>query len=171
LALIVEDGSGLPDADSYDSVANIGSYLAAYGDTAWALAALADQEVAARKATRYVDLRGQGRWEGSVRTIGQALAHPRIGLAVDGYAVASDVVHIWVRQATAIMASQALAGVDLWVNIAAGAGALTAKSIRVGPIEISSSFLGGGASVTTVFRLADDLLAPFMRAGLEIVRA
>jgi hypothetical protein len=56
MTLIVEDGSGKSDADSYISIADITDYNEKYvGDTDWATLAVDAQERAARNATQYLD--------------------------------------------------------------------------------------------------------------------
>lgn len=54
MALIVEDGSGLDDAESYVSVADADNYATAHGLSAWT-GADAVKESALRKATQYID--------------------------------------------------------------------------------------------------------------------
>ena len=44
MALVVEDGTGLPDAESYVSVADCKSYLDARGRTAWGQLTEPEQE-------------------------------------------------------------------------------------------------------------------------------
>lgn len=54
MALIVEDGSGLDDAESYVSVADAGTYCTAHGLSAWT-GADGVKEAALRNATQYID--------------------------------------------------------------------------------------------------------------------
>lgn len=72
MTLIVEDGQGRPDADSYVSVADCVQYAAEYG-LAFA-GETSKQEAALRMATRYID--GYS-FRGSRSTVDQALAWPR----------------------------------------------------------------------------------------------
>lgn len=67
MALIVENGQGLRNAESYASVSYIDAYLAALGRTTengWATALTAGKEGAARAATQYLDLRWGSRLRG-----------------------------------------------------------------------------------------------------------
>ena len=54
MALIVEDGSGLDDAESYVSVSDAGAYCTNHGLTAWT-GADSVKEAALRNATQYID--------------------------------------------------------------------------------------------------------------------
>lgn len=73
MALIVEDGSGKIDADSYVSVADCAAYAAAHG-----LTFAGDEpakEARLRRATQYID--AQYAFKGEEQTDTQALAWPR----------------------------------------------------------------------------------------------
>lgn len=52
--LIVEDGTGKPDAESYISVERADELNAKFGNVGWA--AFTDKEVRLRRATRYIDM-------------------------------------------------------------------------------------------------------------------
>lgn len=82
MALTVEDGTGLAAADSLVSIAVALVYHAAMGNTAWAAATEAAQEIALRRATQYIDNRYT--YRGTKLTSTQALAWPRVGYE-DGY--------------------------------------------------------------------------------------
>lgn len=169
MALVVEDGTGLANAESYDSVAGIGVYLAAFGDTSWAAASTAAQEVAARKGTRFIDASGVEEWQGYALRPEQSLAHPRVGIVVDGYELAYAPLPARLKQAQALLSLAALT-TDIYPNLAAGSAPTESETIKVGPIEISSTFLGS-ASPVEVFRLAEDLLRPLKYASTRVVRA
>lgn len=73
MALIVESGAGLPDADSYVSVADCANYATKHG-----LNFTADEtakEARLRRATQYID--AQYVFKGEEQTDTQALAWPR----------------------------------------------------------------------------------------------
>lgn len=54
MALIVEDGTGLADAESYLSVADADTYHADRNNEAWQDYSTAEKEAALRKATQYI---------------------------------------------------------------------------------------------------------------------
>ena len=74
MALIVEDGSGFDDAESYVSVADAGTYCTAHGLSAWT-GADAVKEAALRNATQYIDTTYNFRSAKSYKY--QALEFPR----------------------------------------------------------------------------------------------
>jgi hypothetical protein len=76
MALTVEDGTGLADADSYLSEANADSYHSARGNTTWAAATSPNKEIALRLATEYIDQRFT--FKGVKKTTTQSLQWPRI---------------------------------------------------------------------------------------------
>lgn len=55
MTFIVEDGTGLPDANSYASVADADEHYTARGDAEWLAATEAEKEYALIKATDYLD--------------------------------------------------------------------------------------------------------------------
>lgn len=76
MALIVEDGTGVANADSYSSVADADAYFTRYGiPAAWGTAALDVKEGALRNATRFVDQ--SVRFFGKKVVESQALEFPR----------------------------------------------------------------------------------------------
>lgn len=75
MALTVEDGTGLANADSYVSVADATAYHAAMGNAAWAALDTDEKEWALRRATQYIDVRYN--YRGSPLRSTQALAWPR----------------------------------------------------------------------------------------------
>jgi hypothetical protein len=118
MALIVEDGTGKADADTYCSLADATSYHAAMGNTAWA--ALANdtlREQALRRAAAYMVQTYRTRWAGYRVSKTQALDWPRYDVpqsdTVDGDGAAyyaNNVVPVEVRNACAELALRASAG-------------------------------------------------------------
>lgn len=135
MAIVVEDGTGLSNADSFVAVADADSHFTNYHPGAsWDSADLADKEAALRRATRW--LSRYFRWKGDpVNGRSQALAWPRSGVTdCDDLAVPSDAVPVEVQMATF---AAALYELD-------NPGGLTpevvpwaqAKREKVGPIEV-----------------------------------
>lgn len=78
MTLIVEDGTGLANAESYISVADATTYHANRGNTAWAsLASDTVREQLLRKATEYMMQAYRSSWKGYRATTTQALDWPR----------------------------------------------------------------------------------------------
>ena len=94
MSLIVEDGTGLANADAYASVATVTAYHTAFGNDGWADFDSTQQEVLIRRATRDLDaLYGSG--YASTRLMPtQSLMFPRApfttddGVAITGIPVA-----------------------------------------------------------------------------------
>jgi hypothetical protein len=80
MALIVEDGTGLANAESYISTIYARTYHAARGNAAWADLTVAEMEEALRKATDYMVSEYRFRWVGDRVKITQALDWPRGGV-------------------------------------------------------------------------------------------
>jgi hypothetical protein len=76
MALIVEDGTGLSDANSYVSVAYADAYFLARNVTAWA--SLTNKEALLIQATDYMEAVYSESWKGTVLLDTQALSFPRI---------------------------------------------------------------------------------------------
>jgi len=76
--MIVEDGTGLPNADSYVSIEFADTYFSARGVTAWASLTQTKKEQALIRATDFIDSIYQ--WHGKKATNEQALRFPRVNL-------------------------------------------------------------------------------------------
>lgn len=156
MPLVVEDGSGLSNAESYISVENADAYHAAKGNVVWAGVASV-KEQALRRATAYIDGRYAGRWPG-YRTRGrlQALAWPR-SLVVDGDGedVPDDEVPAEVAQATCEAAVRALSG-PLITDRTAEDQRVKRRKIDVIETEFDTS--AAGSSARPVYPVIDQLL-------------
>lgn len=102
MTLIVEDGTGLPTAESYASVAFADAYHTAFGNTTWT-GADSEKEIALRKATQYLDT--EYSFVGSKKLPAQALEWPRVGYSI--YRIWPEVN---VQRACCEVALRALAG-------------------------------------------------------------
>lgn len=151
MTLVVEDGTGVTNADSYISIASADTYHTAMGNPAWGLADDADKEPALRRATQYVDTQYQFR--GSQLTSTQALAWPRSisGMSLD-----------WpIRRLSNAVAELALRALDEPLQADIDTGEVKRETVGPLTLEYSGSGLGG----QTRFTAADKLLAPFTAGG------
>ncbi len=116
MALIVEDGTGLSTAESYISVADADTYIAAYkgANTTWDGATEADKEIAARQATQYLD--GRFYWKGQVSSSTQVLDFPR-DLIYDEIGTEIEGVPTGLEQACATAMLLIVTGETLTVNV------------------------------------------------------
>jgi len=157
MALIVEDGTGVPYADSYVSLTDATAYCTALGHSAWAGAIPADQESALRRATQYLDTRY--RYAGKRITTTQALEWPR---TTRQWPVRS------IRDACCELAVRALDG-ELYTD--AGDAPVTRET--VGPIttEYGHSTNDGQVRYSIVDDMLRGLLASIGRMNLRLERA
>lgn len=132
MALIVEDGTGKEDAESYLSVAAADTYFTGRGaPAAWTALDTAKKEAALRYASQALD--GMFEWRGVMQTTSQALSWPRSG-AYDfegGRSYPTGAVPERVMQATCELA---LLHLTSPLNTSYDRGGAVRKE-KVGPIE------------------------------------
>ena len=166
MAIIVEDGTGKTDAESYISVADATTYFTNIGNTAWAaLASDAVREACLRKATAYMLGKYRPMWEGSRKSTTQALDWPRslvpikdapnlYGGSQSYYDDAS--VPAAVAQACASLALRAATS-DLLAD-----QTRTVSSVTVGPISTTYDPV---SSQAVQYKEIDVMLAPYLKSG------
>ncbi|TFW15964.1 DnaT-like ssDNA-binding protein [Duganella callida] len=160
--MLTETGTGLPNAESYISVADATAHHAAMGNAAWAALASDDlREQALRRATAYMQQTYRARWKGMRTTSSQALDWPRYDVELDdvGYGryasiLPSNVVPAEVRTACADLALRAATGVELSPDLDR-----TITRETVGPITTEYE---NGAPEAPRFRSVDRMLAPYL---------
>jgi hypothetical protein len=167
MTLIVEDGTGRSDAESYISVADVGAYLAlmksATVQATWSAAALADQERACRTATQYLDVRYGSRLPGTRINATMTLLWPREDAwDLDGYEIEDDEIPQRWLDACAELALRVVEGDEL-LDDQDEPGSVASESVTVGPITVSTSFLGGKGS-TKRYPLVERLVGTIVGA-------
>lgn len=161
MSLIVEDGTGLATAQSYISVADAATYLAAKGDTTWAAATDASREAALVRATAYLDGAYGQRWPGSRSLSTQALDWPRsYAWDRDGYGLTG--VPQAVKNATCEAAVLELAEAGVLSKKAEGG----LKSIKIGSIE--KTWTGSSAPASMAYPAIRQALARIVSGGGNI---
>ena len=154
MALIVEDGTGLADAESYISETEADAFHEKRGNTAWD--SVTDKEALLRKATDYMQGQYAERWSGYRSTLTQALDWPRSNVTLKdrpghgSYYYASDVVPHAVKRACALLALRAASG-DLLTD-----QGQRKVSVTVGPI---STTYDSSSSPTTRYLEIDSMLS------------
>jgi hypothetical protein len=106
MALIVEDGTGLANAESYASVAEFKAYHANIGNDVTLIADTTIEQLL-RRATQYMVAVYRQRWQGRRTLSTQALDFPRYDVVVDGYSVLSNIVPLEVKNACCELALKA----------------------------------------------------------------
>lgn len=166
MALVVEDGTGLADAEAYVSRAYVTAYVAAYGLTAaaWTASASGVQEACIRKATQYLDNLYGRSWRGTKRFSVGALSWPRVdAYDDDSFLYASDELPTKLQQACAELAVRAAEG-DL-LEDPVEAGTVRSTRVKVGPIEEEISYSNGGNEPTASYPLVEQLLRALIAGG------
>ena len=152
MALIVEDGSGKANAESYVSVADCTAYAAAHG-----LTFTGDEpakEARLRRATQYID--AQYAFKGEEQTDTQALAWPRtVAIGVP-------------REIVSACCELACKSGDLWQDVDASA----VVSETIGPLSTTYAEPANGGQVR--YAAVDALLKRWVTGGgmsVRVVRA
>src|SRR5450830_2066044 len=154
--LTIETGEGLPDAESYASVAAADARCASLGLTAWAALAEADKEIALRKAMIFMATY-RVRWAGRRMNQRQALDWPRYGVKADGFPVPSNEIPVDVVNACIDLAARAGRGEDLLPDLDTDSNVI--KKDKTGPLE--TEYFQNTADARERFVAVDTLLAPY----------
>jgi hypothetical protein len=162
MTLIIEGGTGNPDAESYVSVANCAEYATNHGLT-FGVSPESEAEAALRRATTWIDGRYGARFRGA-RTKGrdQALAWPRDNATdVEGNEIADDAVPIEVIRATCEAAVRELATPGgLSPDVTAGK-IITAASVD-GAVSVEYAKGSGIDGQRPIATVVDDILYPLI---------
>lgn len=172
MSLIVENGTGLANAESYISVADADTYHSNRGNAAWASLTTTVKEQALRKATDYIEQVYRLRFLGYRHTEAQALSFPRDEVQRKDFTYLNqfsfypnDVVPTEVANACADLGLRA-STTELAPDIAR-----ITKREKVGSLEIEYD---ATKPAYVKYRAIDNLLAPFLNStsGLsrEVVR-
>lgn len=168
MALTVETGSGLVDAESYASIADVDAYIAKYYPAFvvdWAALSTSAQETHLRLGTRYIENKYRARWKGYRTTATQALAFPRTGIEdIDGYCVGSNTIPTRLIQATIEAAKRSVEDVDLEADVDANSQAIKSESKRLDVLSKSVEYAGAKATEAR-YTVIDRLLADYLAAG------
>ncbi len=169
MALIVEDGTGKSNADSYLSDADASTYHINFGSDAWAQeGSEPKREKALRQATQYLQAHFEGRWIGIRANELQSLAWPRNhAIDVDDFLISHIIVPQRVKDATAELAVRALAG-PLQTDETTP-GTIRRSRVKVDVIEKETEY--NGASQQTLFRFVSELLASLLVSSGTMRRA
>lgn len=170
MALIVEDGTVVANADAYVSVADTDTYHTNRGNTLWT-GAVGDKEAAIRKATDYIDKRFGLLFRGIKSSSQQELQWPRID-AYDnsGYTLAG-IVPTQLKKAVYEYALRALVynvlapdaplpspQQSLVTGVASAtetnSGVVSKKTEKVGPLEETTQYTEGTSGSDSDDRVA-----------------
>lgn len=167
MALVVEDGTGKTDANSYSEVTFADEYHSDRANTSWSSATAGDKEAALINATQYLDGRYGDRYVGVKANASQGLSWPRTeAISKSGHRIASDQVPVAVQQAAAEAALTALSQ-TLEPDLARGG---RVAKVKVGPVEQEYE---PGASAQDQRPRIDGLLHDVIRGsnGMKVARS
>lgn len=157
MTLIVEDGTGLEDAESYVSVADADTYHVNRNNETWSDYSTAEKEAALRKATQYIDGRWGRRFVGEMLSMSQALCWPRTPTDWP------DEIPLPLQHACAELALRAAAS-ELQPDLDRG-GAV--QSQTVGPLSVTYSDHAPGGKT---FPWVERIMARLVLAGGTLAR-
>jgi hypothetical protein len=167
VAVVVEDGTGKANADSYISEADAVTYLGLRGDTVFAALSAVNQAVMLRKATDYMVQVFRLRWKGSRVSINQALDWPRnfvflddygntegqYGYGAAGLVVLNNVVPTEITHACALLALRANSG-DLAPDVS--------RVVKRRKIDTIETEYEAGSVPWKSYRAVVNLLTPYI---------
>jgi hypothetical protein len=159
VTLVVEDGSGLSNANAFASVVEITAILDEniYAKPAWSALAPAEQDAVAVRATALIveDVAARGwRWCGWPINASQALPFPRIGLYDrEGYPSPSSIVPSAIKRLAADICAT-LSTVDA----AAAANGPAVQSVTMGRTSVTYAVSGGHVAPVIPHRLYASIL-------------
>lgn len=164
MAIIVEDGTGVENANSYATLVE----LLAFAEARGVLSIADDAEISEPyliKAMDYIEPLGV-RFKGCKATAEQALQWPRIGVVLHGHDFAEDAIPRELKQAQMRLAMEIAAGVDVQPTTE-GQAVLREK---VGPLETEYATARGDGS--PMLPAVWGFLAPLLRPSSgRVIRA
>lgn len=154
MELIVEDGSGVPGADSYVTIEEANLYHKKMGNTDWESST--DPSAMLRRAAKYLDGTYRNRIAGTSKTSDQGLLFPMVGaFYVDGTEVDPDSVPQVYKDAQCEVALLAAQGVSLTTEVTSGPR-LKRKKIDV----LEKEWFEDSYTSRPVFGWLDTILSP-----------
>lgn len=148
MAIVVEDGTGLTDAETYVSVDDCKAYLDARGRVTWGDLTEQQQEASLRQAADYLDAKYGPRLQGYRLKTTQALMWPRTDVSWDNVTWDPAPLPVPLIRACCEAASIASTGVDLFEPLDRG-GQVVEKLEIVGPITERTKWAGSAPVGTT----------------------
>lgn len=159
MTIIVEDGTGLPDSNSYASVAEADAYFTDRLNETWANSSTESKEVALIGATDYIDMRFAFLLKGNIVVDTQMLQFPR-----DAF----ELIPINLKKATFEYAVRAISNSLAPDLVASTTGYQVSRTFqKIGPIEERTDYavIGPGSSIQYFkpYPAADALMKHFFK--------
>ncbi len=164
MALIVEDGSGLAGANSYNSLTELNTYHTLHGNTAWAALSDANKEIRAVNGAQALDAKYSLKYVGVRNTQEQGLEWPRAyAVDSDGFAIGSDVIPQAVKNGHAELSLYALPATIM--PPITTPGNIQRISKTVGPVSKAVTYAGGSGEQQPSYPLVTSLLSKVLEQG------
>lgn len=154
MAIIVETGQGIPNANSYVSVADVRAYCAQRGVTL--PVSDGDVEIKIFLATDYVEARTP-RYQGTKVYPAAVLGWPRYPVVIDGVEVGSDIVPLLLKNAVCQLVVDSMTS-DLSPS---SDGKEVIRERVEGAVDVSYAKQGAGAQ--PIFFKAEQFLGPLYK--------
>lgn len=157
MALIIEDGTIVANANSYVTAANLDTYLSDRGLSITA-STTADKEELLIRAMDYLELQ---RFLGVKFTRDQALQWPRVSVVIDGYLVDSDTIPELLKEAQ----------METTITIDGGNDPLELRERLKRRTQVGSVSVEYESGSDKVLRKVNNKLRKLIKAGgLEVVK-
>lgn len=167
MALVVENGSGLVDAEAYASVSEADTYNSLHtADATWDALSTADKEIKLRIATQYLDAKYNANWQGMSRTGTQALDWPRYNVEVNGHSLDSTVLPQRLKDGCMSLAIDAASDAALFTNETTP-GTVEEYAIEADGVKERTRYMGG-RSQQTKYTLVHSILLPLMQGNRAV---
>lgn len=176
MAFVVENGTGVANANSYTDVAFADAYFQDRPNAIWTAATTVEKETSLIKATDYMELRFRDRWKGILSIDATTLSFPRDylynrkGELID---FITDGIPTDIQKATVEYALRALSA-DLLPDptVAESGQAIKRTFDKVGPIETEVEFEGSSARPDLIrpYPTADKLLKFWITGSGGVIR-
>ncbi len=174
MALTIEDGTVVANADSYTDASDVDTY---FTDTdgsipvAWSNLTTAVQEAYLRQATRFLDSKYRTLWIGTRYDADQSLEWPRTGATTrDGFTLTVSTIPKELIWATSELCRRLLTAASLDPDLT-DERKVRSERLRAEPLEIQSVFESVGSS-HTIYQRVDLLLGRILRtttpSGLSV---
>lgn len=155
MALVVEDGTGKADANSYASLATANEYATLRGLSSWT-GTDAEKEAALIRATDYMEATYREAWKGYRGSAEQALSWPRDSVEVDYFPVPADSVPSIVTVACIQLAARALTA-DLLAD--------QTQRVKREKVDVLEVEYADGSDPATRYPFISRILAPYLIGG------
>lgn len=165
--LVVEDGTVVAGANTYNTLAAIIDYEAQYTTgTVFLDKSTAEQKTIARLATRAIDAWFQDAWKGSRSTRDQRTDWPRFNVRENRWWRPTSPLPQELRDAHAQLCVYAASDATIFASPSTTVGASVKRQKRkLGPLETDVEYVEGANSDQKVYSLIEALLLPLLKTG------